>query len=130
MNKAHATVSKFNISDEYYFAEGCFITELSNSPADPGLSIARARLEPGRTTRWHSLAGTSERYVIIEGSGKVELEESGPTEVSAGDVVIFPPGVPQRIANPGEVDLVFLAICTPRFEQAAYIDLEDRQAPG
>lgn len=130
MNSFRASIRKFDIADEYYFAEGCFITELSNSPADPGLSIARARLEPGKTTRRHSLAGTTERYVIIEGAGEVELGESGPTEVSVGDVVIFPPGVPQRITNPGAVDLVFLAICTPRFEQAAYTDLEDRQTPG
>ncbi len=130
MNAFRASVRRFDIADEYYFAEGCFITELSNSPADPGLSIARARLEPGKTTRLHALQDTTERYVIMEGAGKVELGESVPAEVSVGDVVIFPPGVPQRISNTGKVDLVFLAICTPRFEQAAYTDLEDRRTPG
>ena len=33
-----------NEADEYYFDEGCFILELSNSPADPKMSIARAGL--------------------------------------------------------------------------------------
>jgi hypothetical protein len=33
---------------ETWFEEGCFITELCNSPGDPALSIARAR-EPGAT---------------------------------------------------------------------------------
>jgi mannose-6-phosphate isomerase-like protein (cupin superfamily) len=126
MQTFEASVSKFDIADEYYFAEGCFITELSNSSADPELSIARARLEPGKTTRWHSLADTTERYVIIQGVGRVQLGESVSTEVSVGDVVIIPQGVPQRISNSGNVDLVFLAICVPRFQPAAYTDLESR----
>ena len=32
--------------------ERCHILELSNSPDDPEMSIARARVEPGVTTRW------------------------------------------------------------------------------
>lgn len=128
MDSPGGSIRKFDIADEYFFAEGCFITELSNSSNDPGLSIARARLEPGKTTRWHSLADTAERYVIVQGSGEVQLGESAPTAVAAGDVVIIPPGVPQRIKNSGQGDLLFLAICTPRFEQAAYTDLESSLA--
>ena len=128
MDSPGGSIRKFDIADEYFFAEGCFITELSNSPNDPGLSIARARLEPGKTTRWHSLVDTAERYVIVQGSGEVQLGKSVPTAVAAGDVVIIPPGVPQRIKNSGQTDLLFLAICTPRFEQAAYTDLESSLA--
>jgi len=59
--------------DEYYFAEGCFITEAWNAPADEAVSVARARVEPGVTTRWHRLHGVTERYVILEGRGRVEV---------------------------------------------------------
>jgi oxalate decarboxylase/phosphoglucose isomerase-like protein (cupin superfamily) len=31
----------------------------------------------------------------------------------------------QRITNIGKDDLVFLAICTPRFSQDAYEDIDD-----
>lgn len=34
--------------------------------------------------------------------------------------------VPQRIANLGDGDLVFLALCTPRFVSEAYQDAEDK----
>lgn len=47
------------------------------------------------------------------------------TEVGVGDVVLIPPGCPQRITNTGSADLVFLAICTPRFMPQAYEDIED-----
>jgi len=107
-------------SEEYYFVEGCFITELSNSEADPDVSIARARVEPGVTTRWHRLAGTTERYVILGGRGCVEIEGLTPREVGRGDVVVIPPLAAQRIHNTGADDLVFLAICSPRFVANCY----------
>lgn len=105
---------------EYYFEERCHITEFWNSPHDQEASIASARVEPGITTRFHRLEGVTERYVILEGKGRVEVGELGPEVVSSGDVVVIPPGTPQRITNIGSSDLVFLAICTPRFTPSAY----------
>jgi len=110
--------------DEYYFEEGCFIVELHNTPDDPAVSVARARVEPGRTTRWHGLDGIEERYLIVAGSGRVEIGDDPPREVGPGDTVLIPPGCRQRIANTGATDLVFLAVCTPRFVPTAYLDLE------
>lgn len=97
---------------------------MSNSDADPAVSIVRARVAPGVTTRWHCLVDTAERYVLLSGRGRVEVGDLPPREVAAGDVVLIPPGGRQRIACPGPEELVFLAICTPRFEPAAYRDLE------
>lgn len=120
-----AQIKPFDADAEYFFAEGCHIIELSNSADDPALSIARARVEAGRTTRWHRLAGTIERYLILSGSGRVELEGLAPRAVAAGDVVIIPPQCAQRIANTGSDDLIFLALCTPRFELRNYTDVDD-----
>lgn len=104
--------------------ERCRILELSNSPGDPGCSIARASVAVGVTTRWHLLKGTAERYVILEGRGRVEVGDAPPREVAPGDVVLIPPECRQRIASIGAGELVFLAICTPRFKQGNYQDLE------
>ena len=60
-----------NASGEFYTPEGCYINELSNIDADPDASIARARVRPGVTTRWHRLVGTTERYVLLSGAGTV-----------------------------------------------------------
>jgi mannose-6-phosphate isomerase-like protein (cupin superfamily) len=109
---------------EYFFAEGCYISEWSNSPDDAEASIARARVLPGVTTRWHSLKAITERYVILQGDGEAEVGGLPTMHVTAGDVVVIPAGVRQRIRNSGETDLVFLAVCTPRFVLEAYIDLE------
>lgn len=109
---------------EFFTPELCHIIELSNSSADPQVSIARARVAPGVTTRWHRLKDTAERYVILSGQGRVEVGDLPPEMVGPGDVVIIPPLCRQRITNIGQEDLIFLAICTPRFTAAAYEDME------
>ena len=83
--------------NEYWFEEGCHILEISNDPDDPLVSIARARVEAGVCTKWHSLQGIWERYLIIQGEGIVEAGDLAPSPVSAGDVVIIPPETRQRI---------------------------------
>lgn len=119
-----AAILKFNVVSEYHTDELCYINELSNTAIDPDVSIARARLKAGITTRWHRLHGITERYVILDGQGLVELGDCPAHEVKAGDVVLIPPLCPQRITNKGVDDLIFLAICSPRFEQNAYEDIE------
>jgi quercetin dioxygenase-like cupin family protein len=118
------SIKKHAPQSEYYFREGCFITELSNGDHDPAASLARARVEPGCTTAWHALHGTVERYVILEGTGLVEVGDLPPQTVEPGDLVVIPAHCRQRITCTSACDLIFLAICTPRFEASNYIDLE------
>jgi len=111
-------------SEESWTDERCYILETWNHPDDEAVSIARARVEPGVATRLHRLRGITERYIIISGQGRVEVGAASPTLVAPGDMVYIPPGCPQRILNPGETDLVFLAVCSPRFVPQAYEDIE------
>ena len=115
-----ACVLKGDAQPEYFFREGCWIAEWANSAADEDASVARVRVEPGKTTRPHRLEGTTERYVILEGKAKVRVEGLPETEVGPGDVVLIPPGATQSLTNPGEHDLLFLAVCTPRFREESY----------
>jgi mannose-6-phosphate isomerase-like protein (cupin superfamily) len=118
-------VKQQDLSTEFYTPEKCYITELSNTPDDPNASIARARVKPGVTTRWHRLIGTTERYYIVTGRGRVEVGNLPPQEVKSGDVVLIPPMCRQRITNITSEDLIFLAICTPRFSNDVYENIED-----
>jgi len=106
--------------EEYYTDERCFIRELWNSPEDEGVSVARARVAPGVTTAWHRVRGSWERYIVQEGAGLVEVGDLAPTPVAPGAVVVIPPGVRQRITSTGPEDLIFLAVCTPRFTPERY----------
>ena len=106
--------------DEYLTDEGVRILENWNRPSDPGVSIARARLGPGEESRWHYLVDTVERYLVIRGSGAVELGDAPAQPLAPGDVVLIPAGVAQRVrCDPGS-ELEFYCICTPRFEERNY----------
>jgi len=118
------TIKQLSLNDEFYTSEKCFIIELSNTEDDPEASIARARVEPGISTRWHRLKDTIERYHILSGTGLVEIGQLPPQQLKAGDTVLIPAMCRQRITNNGTEDLLFLAICTPRFIDDTYEDLE------
>ena len=113
-------IKKLTPSKEFETAERCFITEIANDLNDTAISIARARVAPGMTTQRHQLRDVSERYIITSGQGRVEVGELPPTDVDAGDVVQIPPNTPQRITNTGTADLIFFAVCSPRFTPECY----------
>ena len=52
----------------------------------------------------------------------MEMARLAPERVDPGDLVSIPAGAVQWIENTGDEDLVFYAICTPRFRMEAYRD--------
>lgn len=107
---------------EFPTAERCFITELLNHPARPGISVARARVAPGVVTQLHAL-DVDETYVIETGGGMMEVGGDR-FRVGPGDSVLIAKGTPQRIENDGAADLVFLCLCQPGFRAEGYVNLE------
>lgn len=118
------TLHRTSPTDEFLIDEGSYIIESWNHASDPAVSIARAQVPVGKTTKLHLLKGVHERYVIIAGSGSVHVGDLPPAQVYPGDVVVIPAGVSQKIANTGADDLVFYCICTPRFTEQCYQALE------
>ena len=97
-------------ADEYYFKEGCFIQEWHNSPDD-------------QATKLHALINTTERYILLQGRASVTVAHKT-WDVGAGDVVDIAPGQAQAIRNLADEDLLFLAVCTPRFDLKNYQELQ------
>ena len=119
-----AIVVRPDPGSEYPTDERCSILESWNRPEDNAVSIARARVAPGESTRPHRLRGVIERYVIVEGTGFVILGDAAEEPVGPGDVVVIPAGVSQSIRNPGPRDLLFHCVCTPRFTPDCYESLD------
>ncbi|HZE27863.1 MAG TPA: hypothetical protein VE083_10770 [Terriglobales bacterium] len=65
-----------------------------------------------------------ERYIIVEGRGRVEVPDFPAADVGPGDVVIIPAETRQRITHAGMVDLIFYRGCTRRFQAADYRSLK------
>jgi mannose-6-phosphate isomerase-like protein (cupin superfamily) len=115
-------VVKAQIPHEYLTPERCYIAE---NHSDSAVSIARATVKPGVTTKAHHLTGNvQEIYIITSGKGKVHIGNLEPAEVTVGDVVVIPPLTSQKVTNIGEEDLVFYCVCTPRFTEDCYVNEE------
>ncbi|NNK01665.1 MAG: cupin domain-containing protein, partial [Desulfatitalea sp.] len=56
--------------------------------------------------------------------GRVYVGDHPPCPVVPGDVVRIDADTPQRIENTGAQDLVFYAVCAPRFQSQCYFGLE------
>ncbi len=110
---------------EYLTPERCYIAE---NHSDPSVSIARATVKPGVTTKAHHLVdGVQEIYIITGGKGVVAIGNMDPTEVTIGDVVVIPPLTSQKVTNTGDMDLVFYCVCTPRFTERCYVNEEPEE---
>ena len=108
---------------EFWTDERCYITELCNTELSPASSLAIARVAAGVTTQLHALTGITETYIVIAGTGNMEV--SGDTfEIRVGDQVVVPAGASQRITAVGEAELRFYCLCTPRFVPDTYVNLE------
>lgn len=115
-------IVKAKMPHEYLTPERCYIAE---NHSDPTVSIARATIKPGITTKAHHLInGVQEIYIITAGEGIVYIGDLEPTEVTVGDVVVIPPETSQKVSNTGKTDLVFYCVCTPRFSESCYVDEE------
>ena len=75
------------------------------------------------TTQLHSLAGVTEIYIVIEGEGIMEVD-GHQFDIGAGDQVVIPPGISQRVVSKGTLDLRFYCLCTPRFTPDSYTNME------
>jgi mannose-6-phosphate isomerase-like protein (cupin superfamily) len=76
-------------------------------------SLAEATLATGTETRPHFHA-RSEIYVLLEGSGEMEVDGQAQT-VGPGDAILIPPGAWHRIRAGEEGGLRFLCCCAPAY---------------
>jgi mannose-6-phosphate isomerase-like protein (cupin superfamily) len=119
-------IVKVNAPHEYLTPERCYIAE---NFSDKDVSIARATVKPGITTKAHHLEKIQEIYIITAGEGKVAFSGLEPATVSVGDVIVIPAGASQKITNTGQTDLVFYCVCTPRFTEECYFDDGEEKSP-
>lgn len=101
-------------------SDGCLLAEVihpNNDDTRADLSVARATLPPGQSTRPHMLEFV-EIYYVISGQGVMHLGEEE-VQVEADSCVYLPPRTDQWLHNPSpDQDLVFLCLCQPAYDPA------------
>lgn len=76
------------------------------------LLVGLNAFEPGQEHRLHSHEGMDKVYHVVSGSGRFLLEDRE-LEMSAGDMLVAPEGVPHGIRNDSGERLLVLAILAP-----------------
>ena len=97
--------------------DGTLLRELLNPEIDKekpklGFSIAHAIVKPHQASLPHRLKTSSEVYYIIQGKGRVHIDDET-SDVVAGDTIYIPPNARQYIENTGDIDLAFLCLVDP-----------------
>ena len=77
-------------------------------------SLAEAVVSVGERTKKHRHMRSDEIYFILEGQGRMEVEEER-EEVSAGEAILIRKGEAHCIENIGTAPLRFLCICSPPY---------------
>jgi mannose-6-phosphate isomerase-like protein (cupin superfamily) len=76
-------------------------------------SLAEASLEPGQATDRHYHAASEEIYVMLAGSGELEIEGER-REIAPDDAALIPAGAWHQITA-GENGARFLCCCAPPY---------------
>ena len=119
------SLRKFETLDAIQGAEGTTIRQIfhpHNTFDGINHSLAHFVLEQGKRSTLHKMK-TSETYYILEGSGKLHVNDEV-IEVSKNDAVFVPPMSKQFIENSGSSPLKFLCIVDPPWTQDDEILLE------
>ncbi len=91
--------------------DGSTIRELHHTAAQ---SLAEATLEPGQATERHYHRASEEIYVVVKGSGTLEVD--GETRrVRPGEAALIPPGAWHTLENDGTSELRILCCCSPPY---------------
>ncbi|MCB2209782.1 cupin domain-containing protein [bacterium] len=75
-------------------------------------SLAEVRLQSGGTSEAHYHKVAEESYLILEGEAQL-LVNGREVHLTPGDAVVIQPPEVHQISNPGDTELVFLAVCVP-----------------
>ncbi len=84
----------------------------ANDSIELNYSLAHASLPVGKASLPHRLVKSSETYFILEGEGKMYIDEDS-FFVRTGDTVFIPANALQWIENTGKQILSFICIVSP-----------------
>ncbi len=100
----------------YITKDGSIIRELvhPNAHGSKNQSLAEAIVAPGGATLLHRHHRAEEIYHVVEGIGVMTLGTDS-FEMTAGDSVCIPPGMPHCIRNVGTGELKLLCCCAPPY---------------
>ena len=78
----------------------------------PRLMVGLNAFEPGQSHTLHAHADMDKVYQVVEGEGRFLLEGRS-VQLSQGEMLVAPAGVPHGVVNDGHARLLVLVILAP-----------------
>jgi mannose-6-phosphate isomerase-like protein (cupin superfamily) len=103
-------------AEPFTTADGSTIRELHGLPTSPvrNQSLAEATLRPGQATERHCHRETEEIYLLLEGTGEMEVDGEL-AHVAPGDAILIPPGAWHQLRADAGHQVRLLCCCAPPY---------------
>ena len=82
---------------------------LKDNTSLKNLVVSSTTLHPGKSTDGHKHPGKEEVYMIMSGTGNMELDDKR-INIQGGQMVLIEDGVFHRVHNTGKIDLYMVCI--------------------
>jgi quercetin dioxygenase-like cupin family protein len=103
-------MARYESLEPFITKDGSTIREYLHTPAQ---SLAEATLAPGQSTERHYHRLSEEIYLLVEGSGRLEVDGEE-EDVRAGDAILIPPGAWHTLVA-GAQGARLLCCCVPAY---------------
>jgi quercetin dioxygenase-like cupin family protein len=84
------------------------------------------RLAPGQASTKHRHAQQEELYLLLEGSGRVRIDDEEPLTLAPMDTLLIEPGSVRQLFNDTEADQLWLVVGAPP-EAANTLEMSEEQ---
>jgi len=84
------------------------------------------RLHPGQASTWHRHFSQQELYVVIEGSGRIRVDEETFTLESHSAVLVDPEHM-RQLFNDTDEDALWLVVGAPREDVTSTLEMSEEQ---
>jgi quercetin dioxygenase-like cupin family protein len=88
-------------------------TDLAKQLGASALGARLWRLAPGQASTRHRHIQTEELYVLLEGSGRVRIDDDEPLTLAPLDSLLVEPGSTRQIFNDTDADQLWLVVGAP-----------------
>jgi quercetin dioxygenase-like cupin family protein len=91
---------------------GVLNTDLAKQLDAKALGARLWRLAPGQASTWHRHRQEEELYLVLEGEGRVRVEDERLT-LAPGDALLVEPGSLRQVFNDTDADALWLVVGAP-----------------
>jgi quercetin dioxygenase-like cupin family protein len=102
-------------------------TDLAKQLEAETLGARLWRLQPGQASTKHRHFGEHELYVLVEGTGRMRIDDEEPLTLERLSAVLVEPEHTRQLFNDTDADAVWLVVGTPREEVSSTLEMTEEQ---